>query len=90
MTARRTAAALFLGLFLGLLASSAGHDHLRHDAATAASCVFCGAALAVGPAVPAVLRPPPAGREPAAQRPSAPVLPFLLRLDHSGGAPPMA
>jgi hypothetical protein len=97
MTARRTtsrsltaAGLLFLGLFAMLLVSSAGHDHYRHDADTAASCVFCSAALAVQPAAPILLRPLPARCQREVSPPLAPELPYLLKLDHSGGAPPAA
>ena len=87
---RGTAALLFLGLFLALLVGSAGHDHLRHSSAGAASCVFCSAALAVAPGAPAVAQPPPPRREREARPPSAPEPRYSLKLDHSGGAPPEA
>jgi hypothetical protein len=90
MMPRRTAAALFLGLFAALLVGSAGHDHFRHETATAASCVFCGAALATSPSAPAPLRPPPFPRKHEVVPPFAPERRYSLQLDHSGGAPPAA
>ena len=54
------------------------------------NCPGCGAALALQPAAPILLRPLPACREREARPPQTPALPYRLDLDHSGGAPPTA
>ncbi|HUB07734.1 MAG TPA: hypothetical protein VMB50_12060 [Myxococcales bacterium] len=91
MTVRRAAATLFLGLFVALLVASAGHDHFRHDdLPSTTACLFCNPALAVHAATPPLPLPPPPRRERGTKPFRAPALPYLLKLDHSGGAPPAA
>jgi hypothetical protein len=89
---RRLASTLLLGCFLATLAVAAGHNHFLENARGCHSdaCVLCTGALAAGPGAP-VLAPaalPNWEREVVA--PLSPALPYLLRLDHSGGAPPVA
>jgi hypothetical protein len=80
---RRLASVLLLGCFLATLAVAAGHNHFEGARSCQSdACVLCTGALAAGPGAP-VLAPAPL---PQWER----VLPYLLQLDHSGGAPPLA
>ncbi len=88
---RRLASGLLIGCFLATLAVAAGHNHFEGSRSCQSdACVLCSGALAAGPGAP-VLAPAPLPkwrREVVA--PLAPALPYLLQLDHSGGAPPVA
>ncbi len=90
--ARRLASGLLLLCFFVTLLLAAGHNHIRErtSGCSDAACVLCSGAIATAPAVPLLERAPLAQRRHLLAAPRAPVLPSLLKLDHSGGAPPLA
>ncbi len=90
--ARRLASAFLFGCFLATLLVAARHDHLRDRTGSCAdsACVLCSGAIAAGPGAPVLLEAPLAHREREVVPPAAPAIPYLLKLDHSGGAPPLA
>ncbi|MHB8420461.1 MAG: hypothetical protein ACYDCL_20500 [Myxococcales bacterium] len=88
--ARRLASGLLIGCFFATLLLAAGHDHYldRSGGCAEAACILCSGAIAGAPAAPVVACAPLARREREVVPPAAPAIPYLLKLDHSGGAPP--
>ncbi len=88
---RRVQSALLLGVFLAVLTASARHDHFEQpDGCQAAACVLCSGAVATAPGAAVLAEAPDLPRETARSTPEDPPLPYLRKLDHSGGAPPRA
>jgi hypothetical protein len=87
---RRVAAAALLLCVCVTLALAARHNHLDRDSRQADGCVFCTGALATAPGSIG-FEPPRAfiAEGPQAFHAAAPKR-FLLQLDHSGCAPPVA
>ncbi len=90
--ARRLASGLLIGCFFVTLLLAAGHNHLQEgpSGCADAACILCSGAIATSPAPPRVERTPLSRRLHQVAAPQAPDLLFLLKLDHSGGAPPEA
>ncbi|MHB1845126.1 MAG: hypothetical protein ACYCWW_09865 [Deltaproteobacteria bacterium] len=88
---RRIQSALLLGAFLAVVTASARHDHFEQPSGCeAAACLLCTGAVASSAGAPALAEAPELPREREVASPVAPSLRPLLRLDHSGGAPPRA
>ena len=90
--ARKLASVLLLCGFLTTLAVAAEHDHLleRSGGCASAACILCTGAMAAGPGAPIVAAAPLPRRNHDVAAPAAPLRRYVLRLDHSGGAPPLA
>ncbi len=74
---------------VGALSLGVGHTHLGIGAGcTSAVCIHCGGGAAVQPVEPLALAPVPIKGRDAEETQLAPELRSLLRLDHSGCAPP--
>jgi hypothetical protein len=89
---RRLASVLLIGCFVATLAIAAGHNHFLEGSSgcQASACVLCTGALAAGPGAPILAPAPLPEWEREVVGPVSPVLSYLLQLDHSGGAPPLA
>jgi hypothetical protein len=85
---RRLGATLLLAGFLFTLVVSVTHDHFdspRSCASTA--CILCGGVIATAPDLPKIEKQRTVFVEKTAE-PLVPESQYLLRLDHSGCAPP--
>jgi hypothetical protein len=85
---RNLAGLVLLACFIATLAISARHNHLEATGCQRSACMFCAGALAAEPHPQPILAAAPVEWEPTKEAPTKPALPYLLRLEHSGGAPP--
>ncbi len=90
MMKRRLAAFVVLLGVLATLALAFGHAHAHGEARQSDGCVYCTGALASGPALPDLTRPATSCDARVWDRAPTPAPRFLLQLDHSGCAPPLA
>jgi hypothetical protein len=88
---RKLASGLLLACFFATLVLAARHNHFldRADDGTEAACILCSGAIATSPPLPVLEQAPQPAFRRIAAAPAVPAIPYLLKLDHSGGAPPL-